>query len=170
MDKINYQIDPNNIKDKKEFTTLFCEKFGKSSNTKNKLRDIFNYMRINRGNYNLSSIYYDICLIKYIPGGPGLDEVKHILDQYKERVEYYKNEPGKIHDKNGVWKCSNCEGRGILPDLNNSTDNYEFKKTCPTCEGIGMRLGFNYWDPFMTPEELKNDKSLNEIREILSNV
>lgn len=153
------QIDLDNIKNLDEFKKLYLSKYQDDKAGYIKLKEIVSHMNKSASKYNLTKIYYEICLGNWNFGGPGLNEILAIIYDNKiidGRDENYSKFSEKKEGENGEWRCNGCKGKlGHLETILKNGINYEYFTSCPTCEGTGYSKGNMYWVSYdHTPEEV----------------
>lgn len=161
-------IDLNNLKHEHEFKTVFMAKYGNDDKTVMKLKEIITEIKNSHYEYNLTELYKDICRTIWKFSAPELGEIGYLLSKHKIILsrEESLNQPKKIHMINGLWKCKFCKGKGgHLREINKIGALYEYFFRCKECDGEGISTNkeSNYWDPFMTREQMGKDPALNEL-------
>jgi len=117
-------------------------------------------LAIQSDQYDFDTMYDSITKENYYGKFPGFDDIKETIYKNRIRPKTYENTPDQIHNVNGLWVCEFCKGKQgeMYLKIINGVE-YDFFRTCKTCNGDGQKLGHNIFIKWMTPEELGNDKN-----------
>ena len=124
------------------------------------------------GELDYQKIYESITSKNWFGKFPDWNLIKELAYKYKIKPRLYENdiENGIIHGVTGQYKCRLCRGKGGIREEKTIDGIVNMLcADCRTCnvEGIAPTAADNYFDYFLTKDELKKDSSWIEIKSML---